>query len=206
MAKAKVKGITISNWEKMVADNDEVHVFESNGDTFEVTISPTISWEQSAEIVDYVTRVVFDDETGDYHPEVKEALFRAQVLEKYAHFSMPKSFDKMYYLVYATDAYDHVLQLVNANQVEHLREAIDEAIDYRLGILANGIQAEIQRVMDSFQTFNENAESIFKKVDTDDIGTFIKKVSEMPEGLDEEKVVQLVHAANSEKKEKPDGE
>lgn len=196
MAKAKAKGVTISNWEKMVVDNDEVHVFEISGDTFEITISPTISWEQSAEIVDYVTRVVFDDETGDYHPEVKEALFRAQVLEKYAHFSMPKSFDKMYYLVYATDAYDHVLQLVNTNQVEHLREAIDEAIDYRLGILANGIQAEIQRVMDSFQTFNENAESIFEKVDTDDIGTFIKKVSEMPEGLDEEKVVQLVHAAN----------
>lgn len=206
MAKAKAKGITISNWEKMVVDKEELHTFENNGNMFEVTVSPTISWEQAAEIVEYVIRVVFDDETGDYHPEVKEPLFRAQVLEKYAHFSMPKSFDKIYYLVYATDAYDHVLQLVNTNQVEHLREAIDEAIDYRLGILANGIQAEIQRVMDSFQTFNENAESIFEKVDTDDIGTFIKKVSEMPEGLDEEKVVQLVHAANREKKEKPDGE
>ena len=92
-------------------------------------------------MVNYVVAIVFDEQTGEYHPEVKDALIRSQVLERYAHFNMPKSFDKMYHLVYATDAYDFVSQVINQAQLDQIKAAIDEALDYRLNILASGVQA-----------------------------------------------------------------
>lgn len=198
MAKAKAKGITISNWEKMIVDKDEKYIIENDGGKFEITISPTISWDQASEMVDYVTRIVFNDDTGDYHPEVKDALFRAQVLEKYAHFNIPKSFDKIYHLVYSTDVYEHVLQLVNTNQLETLKEAIDDTLDYRLGILAGGVQAEIQKVSESFKTFNDNASEMFSNLDGVDIGSFMKSIADMSENLDEEKLVSAIRKAQGE--------
>lgn len=196
MAKAKVKATSITNWEKMIVDQDQTVTLTANGEEFEITVSPTLSWEEAGTMVNYVVAIVFDEQTGEYHPEVKDALIRSQVLERYAHFNMPKSFDKMYHLVYATDAYDFVSQVINQAQLDQIKAAIDEALDYRLNILASGVQAEIQKIMDSFDAFNENAESMFSKVNPDELCSFVKNVAEMPGSLDEEKVVSLVHAAN----------
>ena len=196
MAKAKVKATSITNWEKMIVDQDQTVTLTANGEEFEITVSPTLSWEEAGTMVNYVVAIVFDEQTGEYHPEVKDALIRSQVLERYAHFNMPKSFDKMYHLVYATDAYDFVSQVINQAQLDQIKAAIDDALDYRLNILASGVQAEIQKIMDSFDAFNENAESMFSKVNPDELSSFVKNVAEMPGSLDEEKVVSLVHAAN----------
>ena len=189
---------SIAKWEKMVIDKEQTIAFDVNGETFDIVVSPTLSWEEAGTMVNYITSIVFDEETGEYHPEVKDALIRAQVLERYAHFNMPKSFDKLYALVYSTEAYELVCQVINEAQLDNIKSAIDEALDYRLNILASGVQAEIQKIMDSFDAFNENAESMFSKVNPDELSSFVKNVAEMPGALDEEKVVSLVHAANKE--------
>lgn len=200
MAKAKV--MTIKNWEKMLEVGTQAHTFVANGQEFEIEVTPTISWDDAATIVDTVATIVFNEENGEYHPEVTEALLRAEVLEKYAHFTLPKSFDKIYQLVYGTDAYDFVAGVINTDQLMSIEEAIYEVIRYKLDVLSGGVQAEIQKVMSAFETFNENAKDMFDGVDKEDLNSFVKNVAAMPEALDEEKVVQLVHAANKKESEK----
>ena len=197
MAKGKTKTFSISNWEKM--DNDKVitEVLEIDGEKFEFNISPTISWEDAATMINYVVSIVFDEENGDYHPEVTEVLTKAQVLERYAHFNIPKSFDKIYHLVYSTDAYAFVEKYIDQSQLLDIENAIEKTLEYKIDILKSGVQAEIQRIMDSFEEFSKNAENVFSQVDKKQVGEFIKNVAEM-DNLDEEKVVQLVHAANKE--------
>lgn len=200
MAKAKV--MTIKNWEKMLEVGTQTHTMIANGQEFEIDVTPTISWDDAATIVDTVATIVFNEENGEYHPEVTEALLRAEVLEKYAHFTLPKSFDKIYQLVYGTDTYDFVAGVINTDQLMSIEEGIYETIQYKLNVLSGGVQAEIQKVMDAFETFNENAKDMFDGVNKEDLNSFVKNVAAMPEALDEEKVVQLVHAANKKESEK----
>lgn len=194
MAKAKAKTTTITAWEKM-ASNDPVTV--QYGDT-EIEVTPTIPYDDAARIINFVSSIVLDEETGDYHPEVMDALFKEQILEYYAHFNRPKSFDKIYNLVYTTDAYDLVVAHTNRRQVTEIESAIYDVIEYKKNVLASGIQAELQKTMAVFDSFNEKAGDMFSQVDDVDMGNLVKNVASMSGSLDEEKLVRAVREAQKD--------
>ena len=125
MAKANM---TISAWEKMASNEKKNVTITVGGEEKVITVTPTISFEDAAEIVETVAGVVLDEDTGEYHPEVQDVLFRAKALEKYAGFSIPKSFDKIYKLVYTTDVYKLVEKNINFDQLCDITIAIGEII------------------------------------------------------------------------------
>lgn len=187
------KGITISAWEKMVDDEPRtVNV----GDQ-EVTVIHTLPFEDAAEMVETVVQVVLDEDTGEYHPEVLEVILRAKVLEKYANFTIPKSFDKIYKLVYTTDAYDLVRSVVNQDQLYSVEGAIYDIIDYRKNILQAGIQADLQKTMATFDDFRQKMEGMFSQVDEAELSGMVKNIATMTEPLDADNLVRAVREAQN---------
>lgn len=195
MAKANM---TISAWEKM-AKNEPVDVtIVIDGEEKTIPVIPTLPFEDAAEIVETVVRVVLDEDTGEYHPEVLNVLLKAKVLEKYAGFSIPKSFDKIYKLIYSTDAYDLVRSAINTDQYYDIDAAIYEAIEYRKGVLRVGVQAEMQKAMSTFEEFRQKMEEMFSQVDEDEISGMVKNLATMTEPLDANNLVRAVREAQRE--------
>lgn len=66
--------------------------------------------------------------TQSFVPELKDFIFRMNVVSRYACVDLPTDLDELYTILYNTDLYDKLIEVINAGQLKALDEAVNTYI------------------------------------------------------------------------------
>lgn len=200
MAKKTKKRITINAFEKVMKENYQPVVeVEWNGLTIE--IKRTLSFAEMMGFISGVVAACYNAETGIYTPDVKGFSIKVMVLENYANFTMPSSPEKMYELIYCTDALDAVMPYINQAQFREICDSIDERLDYITSANIEAANKQIAEMFSSMDGIQEQLSSLFGKVSDEDVKNLVGAL--VNGKFDEEELVKAVLNEKSKDSEQP---
>ena len=185
MAKNLNKRVSISFMDKVLKEMNNTVTKPWFG--ADVTIRRFIPVTDMIEMVDEVVSCCFLDD-GSYHPEMKDFVLRSNVLTRYANFTLPEKLEHKYELVYGTDAYDFVMESVNADQYSEIVNAIDEKLSYLCDVNVTGLEQKMYDAVEAFNQLQDKLTGMFDGVTNEDI---VKVAAAVVDGkFSEERLVQ----------------
>lgn len=187
MAKNVNKKISISFMDKALKVQEENNTVVTQWCETDVTIKRTIGLADMIAFADNVADCCFMED-GSYHPELREFLFRCNVLTRYANFSLPENVEHKFELVYGTDAYDFVTQYVDERQLNMLDAAIYDKLNYLCDTNVAGLEKRMTEAVSAFEALQNKIADLFGGIDSDDMA---KIASAMANGqFSEERLVK----------------
>lgn len=181
------KKVTVSDfekWTKNVAGPNEVSV-EYEGIT--VQVKKFVNMANVIGMVETVVASCVNKETGDYIPYVMDYALRSEFVERYTNLTLPADTERRYYLLCATDLFDHLVSYVNQDQFASIVRAIRDGIDAALDIRNADIERRVSDILAGFERLSGMAESLFSGIDADTINSMVGAITDGK--LDERKLV-----------------
>lgn len=122
----------------------------------EVEIAPDVNIRikkrlSLAEMLSFVNEVVescVDIPSGEYLPELREFAIRANVLTRYANFTLPTNVERKYELVFGTSAYETVICYIDTNQLNEIRDVIDRRVSYVISAMTSAVSFKTTEMLD----------------------------------------------------------
>lgn len=122
----------------------------------EVEIAPDVNIRikkrlSLAEMLSFVNEVVescVDVPSGEYLPELREFAIRANVLTRYANFTLPTNVERKYELVFGTSAYETVICYIDTNQLNEIRDVIDRRVSYVISAMTSAVSFKTTEMLD----------------------------------------------------------
>lgn len=173
-AAKKQPKISVNAFEKVVKNNTNTTTIRWND--IEVVVTPSLSLREMMAFVNNVVTLCFVGEDNQYTPEVKDFAVKANVLEKYANFTLPKSIEKQYDFIYNTDAFESVLMAVNPHQFQEMMVAIDKKLDYIASSSVADAERRINGILSSVEGLGSQIESVFSGIDSETMTSIAKAI------------------------------
>lgn len=89
-----------------------------------VTVREFIPLAEALDLVYDTINMCHDEKNDKWVPAVCEFAFRINVIARYANVELPESSEKQYTLVFCTDLYNTIIDVVNKTQIESMRNAV----------------------------------------------------------------------------------
>lgn len=142
----------------------------------EVTIKKTLSLNAMLSFVADVVHSCFSD-TGEYIPEIMDFAIRTNVMEKYTNFTLPQNLENQYALVYQTDAFEMILEMINLEQYSEMIKAIKSKVDMLARSNIEAINIQMNSVCKTLEEMQDSFGNIFGAINSEDIGAIIGAIS-----------------------------
>lgn len=175
MAKKKIQKISVNAMDEIMKRFDTVETIEWNG--LQVVIKKNLSLEEMMTFANSVVKSCFDQASGTYMPEVKDFAIRANVLDMYTNFTLPKDLDKQYDMVIRSGAVEMVLNYINYAQFNELVKAIDSKLQNTADANIQAFITKLDNVTTAFSDMQTEMEKMFSGVDTEDIGKLVGAIA-----------------------------
>lgn len=175
MAKKKIQKISVNAMDGIMKRFDAVETIEWNG--LQVVIKKNLSLEEMMTFANSVVKSCFDQASGAYMPEVKDFAIRANVLDMYTNFTLPKDLSKQYDMVIWSGAVEMVLNYINYAQFNELVKAIDSKLQNTADANIQAFITKLDNVTTVFADMQTEMEKMFSGVDTEDIGKLVGAIA-----------------------------
>lgn len=175
MAKKKIQKISVNAMDEIMKRFDTVETIEWNG--LQVVIKKNLSLEEMMTFANSVVKSCFDQASGAYMPEVKDFAIRANVLDMYTNFTLPKDLSKQYDMVIWSGAVEMVLNYINYAQFNELVKAIDSKLQNTADANIQAFITKLDNVTTAFSDMQTEMEKMFSGVDTEDIGKLVGAIA-----------------------------
>jgi len=175
MAKKKIQKISVNAMDEIMKRFDTVETIEWNG--LQVVIKKNLSLEEMMTFANSVVKSCFDQASGAYMPEVKDFAIRANVLDMYTNFTLPKDLSKQYDMVIRSGAVEMVLNYINYVQFNELVKAIDSKLQNTADANIQAFITKLDNVTTAFSDMQTEMEKMFSGVDTEDIGKLVGAIA-----------------------------
>lgn len=175
MAKKKIQKISVNAMDEIMKRFDTVETVEWNG--LQVVIKKNLSLEEMMTFANSVVKSCFDQASGAYMPEVKDFAIRANVLDMYTNFTLPKDIGKQYDMVIQSGAVEMVLNYINYAQFNELVKAIDSKLQNTADANIQAFITKLDNVTTAFSDMQTEMEKMFSGVDTEDIGKLVGAIA-----------------------------
>lgn len=175
MAKKKIQKISVNAMDEIMKRFDAVETIEWNG--LQVVIKKNLSLEEMMTFANSVVKSCFDQASGAYMPEVKDFAIRANVLDMYTNFTLPKDLSKQYDMVIRSGAVEMVLNYINYAQFNELVKAIDSKLQNTADANIQAFITKLDNVTTAFSDMQTEMEKMFSGVDTEDIGKLVGAIA-----------------------------
>lgn len=175
MAKKKIQKISVNAMDEIMKRFDAVETIEWNG--LQVVIKRNLSLEEMMAFANSVVKSCFDQASGAYMPEVKDFAIRANVLDMYTNFTLPKDLSKQYDMVIRSGAVEMVLNYINYAQFNELVKAIDSKLQNTADANIQAFITKLDNVTTAFSDMQTEMEKMFSGVDTEDIGKLVGAIA-----------------------------
>ena len=162
---AKRQRISVNAFEKVAKANSNSKTITWND--IEITITPSLSLKDMMRFVSNVVSLCFVGKDNAYHPEVKDFAVKANVLEMYANFTLPKDINKQYEFIYNTDAFETVLMNVNPHQFPEVMVAIDKKLENLAASSVADAERRMNDLLSSVESIGTQLESVFSGIDAE---------------------------------------
>lgn len=191
MAK-KESRISINKLESVLKENTVAVPMRGNEEVT-ILIRRTLPLKDMLQFVENVVSSCVYADTATYTPEVKELAIRSEILTTYANFNLPSNVEKQYDLLYCTDVLCQVMEHINKEQLNEIREAIDARIEHEVKMIEAALTAKTNELMLRIDNMAEQFETAFGNVNSSDFHSVLKKLSEMSE-ITEDSIAKAVLA------------
>lgn len=175
MAKKKIQKISVNAMDEIMKRFETVETVEWNG--LQVVIKKNLSLEEMMTFANSVVKSCFDQASGAYMPEVKDFAIRANVLDMYTNFTLPKDLSKQYDMVIRSGAVEMVLNYINYAQFNELVKAIDSKLQNTADANIQAFITKLDNVTTAFSDMQTEMEKMFSGVDTEDIGKLVGAIA-----------------------------
>ena len=175
MAKKKIQKISVNAMDEIMKRFDAVETIEWNG--LQLVIKKHLSLEEMMTFANSVVKSCFDQASGAYMPEVKDFAIRANVLDMYTNFTLPKDLSKQYDMVIRSGAVEMVLNYINCVQFNELVKAIDSKLQNTADANIQAFITKLDNVTTAFSDMQTEMEKMFSGVDTEDIGKLVGAIA-----------------------------
>lgn len=175
MAKKKTQKISVNAMDEIMKRFNTVETVEWNG--LQVVIKKNLSLEEMMTFANSVVKSCFDQASGAYMPEVKDFAIRANVLDMYTNFTLPKDLGKQYDMVIQSGAVEMVLNYINYAQFNELVKAIDSKLQNTADANIQAFITKLDNVTTAFSDMQTEMEKMFSGVDTEDIGKLVGAIA-----------------------------
>ena len=171
---------------------------------FEITVRHTLPLRDVLTFVNEVVSTCFDEESGEYLPEVKDFIIKKNILEMYANFDLPKNAEECYSLIYGSGVVNYVLGYVNTDQFNEIMASIDEKLNHFVQTNIEMVHKQLNELYMSFDTIMTQMEAIFSGVNAEDMKKLVGALSNFK--LDEEKLVKAYMGSKGKVVQMPETE
>lgn len=176
MAKKKGKQISISALENAVKGSDP-NVIDVEWKGLTVTITKVISLEEMMKFADNVHKSCFNVDTGAYMPEVKDFAIRANLMQRYANFTLPSNMENQYMLVMTSGAVEMIMEHIDAAQFNELVDAINKKLENTANANIHHLTTKLGAIADAFEKIQTTMTGMFSGIETDDLSKMVDFVS-----------------------------
>lgn len=175
MAKKKIQKISVNAMDEIMKRFNSTETVDWNG--LQVVIKKSLSLEEMMTFANSVVKSCFDQASGAYMPEVKDFAIRANVLDMYTNFTLPKDLGKQYDMVVQSGAVEMVLNYINYAQFNELVKAIDSKLQNTADANIQAFITKLDKVTTAFSDMQTEMEKMFSGVDTEDIGKLVGAIA-----------------------------
>lgn len=134
-----------------------------------------------------VVSVCFDDDTGAYHPEVKDFAYRCEVIERYTGIELPDDMDERCLLAYESKLVDAIEDVAEYKQLSAIQIAIDKALEHKANQSIEQLNLRMGAIASAFEELENKLTDMFSGVDSDDLAKLTQAVANG--GFDEARLV-----------------
>lgn len=219
------KRVSINNLDKMLnaAAGESVvtvPVAIGEGETVEVHVKKTISFDEMEQFVDIVAESSFVEEDGEviYSPVRCRSAFALCFLQFFSDMKIEMGLERLVNLMYGTGIYDELVSAANQAQLRAIEEDIYNAIEFRKQTILSGERIRLQYIMDQIDramlALEQNA-SLLAGMSPEDLTKAVQAMGNMDEGKlakgvlheQEDKVIEMPKPKKtSTRKKKTDDE
>lgn len=174
--KNKEKRISVSTMDSIMKNIDDIKIVKWN--EIDVTVKTHLSMDDMLNFVDSVVQSCFDAKTEEYRPDAKDFAVRANIMTRYANFTLPdRNVDHQYDIVMRSGAPDMILDYIDMRQFNEMMCAINEKISHRASASIHILTKKFDDVVTAFQKLQYNIEQQFDGINNDEIAALVKAVS-----------------------------
>ena len=185
------KMISISKLDEILDErfnNEEVVDYYGN----DLVITKTISFAVFNEIVQQVSNICFDPDTGEYTPQKLDFAVRLCVIEAHTNVRLPDDTEHQYRILYGTDLFRTVYEYINHDQYAVMLDAITDAVHERNNANKAMFERDMNTVLEQVNQIGSRLQDMFENIGPDDIQNLVRAIGD--NGIDEEKIVKAVVA------------
>ena len=175
---------------KLIVDE----VIKENAVTIEwydrmVRVQKLIDFSTAGAIVKNVADACFDGD-GDYNPSIKDYIMRMSIVTMYSDIELPESPEERYAILYGTDLYHIVVDVIDKDQLSEIIDNINDSIRYKIEANKSAIMSDVTKIYSRVEQMIYEFEQVFKGTSADDISALVRSMSDTK--LDEKKLVSEI--------------
>lgn len=131
-----------------------------NWNGIDIEVHRTLNFTDAMKFVDMVVSLTYDEMTGNYTPELKDLGIRKSVIDFYTNVELSTDIEKCHEVLYETDLFEFVLNLINRRQLNMIVTSIDDKLNYITQTNIDVINRKMNELTSVFEDFMKNFEGI----------------------------------------------
>lgn len=151
------------------------------GDGITLQVKRTLPLNDAISFIEEIVGANINTDEGTYTPEAYDFSMRVAVLHFYAGIDFPKSKDtaKAYRVVYETDLFGKVFDLIDQNQFDILLRAADERIKHECDLMSSVAMQQAEKILDKMNDIFEESSEVMEELDSDDFRTALSNMTKI---------------------------
>lgn len=174
--------------EAAVKDYEPMSEVEWNG--IKILVKKNLTLKEVLSFVDFVAKCCFDEDTGEYMPEIKDFAIMSEMVEKYTNVTLPDDPEKRYDLLCRSGIYNVVLDEIDTSQYSLITVAIDEKVSNMAQARIEASAKRIEEITSGLMGLQEKVGNVFDGIGEGDIKSMVNVFSKGV--IDEDKLVKAV--------------
>lgn len=163
----------------------------------ELVVQRIIPFHILSALTPKIVDACFDDESGEYQPEMLDFSMRIAVVRAYTNVELPDDIEEQYYILYGTDLWNMVNLVADPEQLQLLHAVVIDRIHTQNNANKVLFEKTMHSSIDAITNIVDRLDDLFSDVTTDDIRNMVMAIG--ADGVDEEKIVRAVIAEQNKK-------
>ncbi len=165
-------------------------VIEDTWNGIPVKIKKHLSLADTMSFTAAVVDMCFNEDTGEYRPEIKDFLIRSAIVEYYTNLTLPSDIKERYEMVHSCDIVSFVFSKIEKNHFNAMLDAIDKRIANRAQSNIEALTMQMNQLISGFEQMEKGMSGLFGGVDSDTINQLASAIANGT--FDESKIVDAV--------------
>lgn len=143
-----------------------------------ITIKKDVDIKDVFTIINSIAISCFNNETGEYTPELEEFVRRCSIIETFTDFTMPESLNDRFHLVFGTELYKTVIDSIPEGIIEMINNSVAKKIDYLIQCNIEMVTTKISDVMNKVDEMENSVQDLINSLDADSMNKVLSAVSD----------------------------